>query len=234
MKKFTLFGWTWRFLALLILFCICYIGGAQTINGKLPDIKPEPGLVPVGIGLLLVGISNTILVMALVLSSRWSGLYLASLLSLAYFGAVTFVMQIETWYFLSNITVNAELMPYLFIMGLPVAFLFVPLSVWILGKGRKQNSTISVNTFAIPFGQWIWKLSLIAVCIRNLILVGRIFYCLAKSRIPCFLWQSRNNYTILGTYRKYVQNRSGIVPFPGITCYDLDSLCAPNNFRFKA
>ena len=163
MKKITLFGWSWRFLALLILFYVCYLGGAQTISGKLPDIKPEPGLVSVGIGLLLVGITNTLLVAALVLSSRWRSLRLTLLLSMAYFGAVTFVMQIETWYFLSDITVNAELMPYLFVMGLPVAFLFVPLSVWILGKGRNLNITTSVNTIAIPFRQWIWKLGLIAV-----------------------------------------------------------------------
>lgn len=163
MKKITVFGWVQRFFGLFILFYIFYLGGAQTISGKLPAIKPEQGLVPIGIGLLLVGIANTIIVAALVLSSKWGGLRLSLLLSLAYFGAVTFVMQIETWYFLSDITVNAELMPYLFIMGLPVAFLFVPLSVWILGKGRKLVKSISHNAIAIPFKQWVWKLSIIAV-----------------------------------------------------------------------
>jgi hypothetical protein len=163
MKNISLFGWIWRFFALLILFYICYLGGAQFIEGKLLNIESEPGLVPIGIGLLLVGIVNTLLITALVSSSRWSGLRLALFLSLAYFGAVTFVMQIETWYFLSNITVSAELLPYLFAMGLPVAFLFVPLSVLILGKARKQNVTIPAKTIAIPFRQWVWKLSLIAV-----------------------------------------------------------------------
>jgi hypothetical protein len=163
MKNITLLGWSWRSITLLFLFYICYLGGAQTLSGKLPDIKPEPGLVPVGIGLLLVGIANTLLVAALVLSSRWSNLRLTFLLSMAYFGAVTFVMQIETWYFLSDITVNADLMPYLFVMGLPVAFLFVPLSVWILGKGRYLTSPTSFNIISIPFRQWIWKLGLIAV-----------------------------------------------------------------------
>jgi hypothetical protein len=71
MKKITVFGWGVRLFVLLILFYVFYLGGAQTISGKLPDIKPEPGLVSVGIGLLLVGIANTILVAALVLSSKW-------------------------------------------------------------------------------------------------------------------------------------------------------------------
>ena len=186
MKKITVFGWVLRLFALLILFYIFYLGGAQTISGKLPDIKPEPGLVPVGIGLLLVGIANTILVAALVFSSKWGGLRLSLLLSLAYFGAVTFVMQIETWYFLSDITVNAELMPFLFIMGLPVAFLFVPLSVWILGKGRGQNSTFSFITIAIPFGQWIWKLSLIAVAYVTLYWLAGYFIAWQNPELRAF------------------------------------------------
>ncbi len=95
MKKITLFGWAWRFLTLLFLFYICYLGGAQTLSGKLPETKPESGLVTVGVGLLLVGIANTLLVAALVLSSRWRSLLLTFLLSLAYFGAVTFVIQTE-------------------------------------------------------------------------------------------------------------------------------------------
>ena len=163
MKKISVFGWILRFFALLILFYVCYMAGAQAVGGKLPDIKPEPGLVPIGTGLLLIGIVNTLIVAGLVLSSRWGGWRLALLLSLAYFGAVTFVMQIETWYFLSDITVNEELMPYLFVMGLPVAFIFVPLSVWILGKGRKPNSTFTFITVSMPIRQWIWKLSLIAI-----------------------------------------------------------------------
>jgi len=136
--------------------------------------------------LLLVGIANTILVAALVLSSKWGGLRLSLLLSLAYFGAVTFVMQIETWYFLSDITVNAKLMPYLFIMGLPVAFLFVPLSVWILGKGRGQNSTFSLNAIAIPFGQWIWKLCLIAVAYVTLYWLAGYYIAWQNSELRAF------------------------------------------------
>ncbi len=163
MKNITVFGWLLRFFALLILFFIFYMGGAQLVGDKLPDIKPEPGLVPLGAGLLLIGIATTLIVAGLVLSSRWVGWRLAILLSLAYYGAVTFVTQIETWYFLSDLTVDKELMPYLFLMGLPVAFLFVPLAVWILGKWRKQDSEFSFKIPEIPFPQWIWKLGLIAV-----------------------------------------------------------------------
>ncbi|MDP2237716.1 MAG: hypothetical protein Q8J88_14895 [Bacteroidales bacterium] len=186
MKNITLFGWSWRMIALLILFYICYLGGAQALSGKLPDIMPEPGLVPVGVGLLLVGIANTLLVTALVVSSQWSGLRLTVLLSMAYFGAVTFVMQIETWYFLSDITVNAELMPYLFVMGFPVAFIFVPFSVWILGKWQPINNSNSVSNIAIPFKQWIWKLSFIAVAYLTLYWLAGYFIAWQNPELRAF------------------------------------------------
>jgi hypothetical protein len=72
-------------------------------------------------------------------------------------------MQIETWYFLSTITVDAKLLPRLFIMGLPVAFVFIPIAVWMLGKGKKLPEVIAANNLDMPVKQWAWKLSLIAV-----------------------------------------------------------------------
>ena len=68
------------------------------------------------------------LITGLILNSRWIGWKLALGLSFAYYGTVTFVMQIETWYFLSDLTVGAELLPRLFIMGIPVALFFILLA----------------------------------------------------------------------------------------------------------
>lgn len=163
MKGKNIIIWIVRFVALIILFYVFYIGGALPIYGKLPNIKSEPGLIPVNIGILLIAIINTLLIMGLVLSSRWSGRYLTLRLAFAYYGAVTFVMQIETWYFLTNITVNAKLLPYLFIMGLPLAFVYIPLAIWVLGKGRTKNNSESNPALAIPFKQLVWKLILIAM-----------------------------------------------------------------------
>jgi hypothetical protein len=155
--------WTGRFVLLLILFCMLFIAGSMAVSGMLPGTQSEPGLVSTGTGFLILGIANTFLVMALVLSSRWSGWKFAIALAFAYYGVVTFLTQMETWYFLSGITVGAELLPRLFIMGLPVAFLFVPLSVWILGKGRTTNDPAPNPALVMPLPQWIWKLCMIAV-----------------------------------------------------------------------
>lgn len=152
-----------RFAALLILFYVCFISGTLAIAGLLPDIPSEPGLLPTNSGMLILGITNTLLVIGLIRSSRWQGWKLALTLALAYYGAVTVLTQIETWYFLSSISVDAQLLSRLFLMGVPVAFIYVPLAVWILGKGRNKPPKQSSSVIVMPASQWIWKLSLIAI-----------------------------------------------------------------------
>ena len=129
--------WTGRTALLLLLFSILFIIGSMAVSGMLPDIESEPGLVPGNIGFLIFGILNTLLIIVLILSSRWHGWKLALALAFAYYGAVTFLTQIETWYFMSNITVSAKLLPRLFIMGLPVAFVYIPLVVLFWAKEER-------------------------------------------------------------------------------------------------
>ena len=114
-------------------------------------------------GLLIIALGDLLVIAALILASRWSGWKLAVSLALAYYGAVTFMLQIETWYFLSSITVGAQLLSRLFLMGIPTAFLFIPLAVWILGKGRAIAETSHNLALVMPAKQWIWKLAAIAV-----------------------------------------------------------------------
>ena len=88
---------------------------------------------------------------------------MALTLSFAYYGAVTFLTQIEAWYFMSNVTFEQKLLPRLFIMGLPVAFIFIPLAVLILGKGKTKENRKPASYTMLPTGQLIWKLGGIAI-----------------------------------------------------------------------
>lgn len=164
MKPKELLIWILRFTVLLILYYVFFIGGSMAVSGMLPTgIKSEPGLVSANSGFLIVGVVNTLVVIALVLSSRWTGWKLAILLAFTYYGAITFIMQIETWYFLSGLTVSPALLPRLFIMGLPVAFLYIPLAVWILGKWKTKIDPLPNTALVMPVQQWIWKLVIIAI-----------------------------------------------------------------------
>lgn len=155
--------WTMRSALLLLLFYVLFIVGTMAISGMLPDTTSEPGLIDGNIGFLFFGVINTLLIIGLIQSSHWSGWKLALRLGLAYYGAVTFLTQIETWYFMSNVTFEQSLLPRLFIMGLPVAFIHVPLAVLILGKGKSVEVVGSNPAPIFPIKQWIWKLGAIAV-----------------------------------------------------------------------
>jgi hypothetical protein len=135
----------------------------MAVADLIPDTATEPGLVDGMTGLLIMGIVNTILIVSLIAYSRWNGWKLALLLALAYYGSFTFITQVETWYFLSEITVSPELLPALFIMGLAVPVIFIPLAVLICARW-KEKPTDSVNTnMVMPKKQLIFKLGAIAV-----------------------------------------------------------------------
>jgi hypothetical protein len=48
-------------------------------------------------------------------------------------------------------------------MGVPTAFVFIPLAVWILGKGHSSGVTSSNHALVMPVRQWIWKLATLAI-----------------------------------------------------------------------
>jgi hypothetical protein len=136
--------------------------GSMAVAGVMPDpAKSEPGLVPAAAGLLIIALVNVLVVAALILTSRWGRWKLAVSLALAYYGAVTVLPQIETWYFLSSISVGPEILPRLFVMGIPTAFLFVPVAVWVLGKGSTAEAS-PPPAVGMPIHQWSWKLAAIA------------------------------------------------------------------------
>ena len=146
------------------IFIVGFMIGSITVADMMPDITAsEPGLVSATSGILIIALAGLLVIAALILTSRWTGWRLAVGLALAYYGAITFVTQIETWYFLSAITVSPQLLPRLFVMGIPTALLFIPLAVWILGKGRAATDPSPNPALVMPVQQWIWKLAAIVV-----------------------------------------------------------------------
>ena len=225
MKGKQLLIWTARTALLLLLFYVCFISGSMAISGMLPDAESEPGLIEGNIGFLIFGMVNMLLITVLILSSRWNGWKLALVLGTAYYGAVTFLIQIEAWYFMSNITFDQKLVPRLFIMGLPVAFIYIPLAVLILGKWKKKSSETPPFSLIFPVKQWIWKLSTIAV-------IYLLLYWLAGYYIA---WQNaelRDFYGSPGAILPFWEqtantfhNEPGLFPFQAIRAM-LWTLCA--------
>lgn len=152
-----------RFIIIALLYILFFVVGSMAVDTLIPDLPSEPGMVSPQVGLLIMGVFNSLLIIALIESSRYRGWKLAFGLACAYYGAVTFIMQIETWYFLTDVTVSEELLPRLFIMGLPVPFLLFPLAVFILGKAKADHEPIVSLEPVKPLKEWVLKPVLIAV-----------------------------------------------------------------------
>jgi hypothetical protein len=151
-----------RFIVLNILFFAIFAFGSGLVVPYLPATPAEPGPVDQLTGVVIVSVACTLVILLMIESSRWQGLKLVASLSLAYYGAVTFVTQLEAWYFLYGKTIGPHLMPRLFLQGLPVAFLFIPLAVVLLWRVRQPQGDFP--QFApMPLKEWLWKLAVIVV-----------------------------------------------------------------------
>jgi len=148
---------------LVVLFLIAFSGGIIFITG-LPNTPAEPGPIPSPFDLLVVVGAHVLVLSLLITNSRWYGWRLAAAVAFAYYGCVTFLGQIETWYFLTSINVSQETLRGLFLAGLPTALVFVPLAVWILGKWRASKEVEEPGRITgMPASQWIWKLAIMVV-----------------------------------------------------------------------
>lgn len=156
-------SWIFRIILLVILYFPIWIIGAMAVGDLMPQGQSEPGLLSQEVGTLVLAVINTLLIVALIVTSRWRGWRLALALAFAYYGSFTFITQIETWYFLSEITVSPELLPRLFIMGLSIPLIFIPLAVLICKKWKKKDVGISRPKWKMPIMQLLLKLAVIAV-----------------------------------------------------------------------
>jgi hypothetical protein len=149
-----------RFVALSALFFAALAFSSSLVAPYLPGTPPEPGPVDQLTGVVIVSMACTLVIVLMIASSRWQGWKLIAALALAYYGAVTLVTQLEAWYFLYGRTIGADLMPRLFLQGVPVPLLFIPLAALLLGRvraGGDEGEAIA----PLPLGQWIWRLAAI-------------------------------------------------------------------------
>lgn len=154
--------WAIRLSFLTFLYFTVWVLGSMVIGDLLPDILSEPGLLNEGIAMVLLCLINTILIIGLIVTSRWNGWRLAIFLAVAYYGAFTFLTQIETWYFLSDLTVSSELLLRLFIMGLPIPVIYIPIAIVICRKWNKKDVEPKNLTISMPINQFVLKLGIIA------------------------------------------------------------------------
>lgn len=209
--------WVLRFAALYVLFIVCFMLGAMTLSGVIPATAiSEPGLVSLTAGLLIVTLADVIVIVCLILTSRWHGWRLALTLALAYYGVVTFLMQIETWYFLSAITVPPPVLPRLFLMGVPTALAFIPVAVWILGKGTAETDASPNLALRMPIQQWAWKLAVLVVAYITLYWTAGYFIAWQNPELRAFYGQPGDPLPFLTSTVDTVHRYPMLFPFQAL------------------
>ena len=157
-------GWLLRFAALLLLYFITLALGGRLIAPFLPATPAEPGPLPQMTALIIACAGTVLVVMAAIYSSRWHGWKLILAMSFGFYAVMTLVTQLETWYFLLGITVGPELMTRLFLQGIPTAFIFIPITVLMMGQIRPRiEEPLSQAIIPMSLWEWVWKLAVIYV-----------------------------------------------------------------------
>jgi hypothetical protein len=134
----------------------------------------EMSLVP--ITLLVMSLIDTLLLTWLILRSRLSGLHLIIVIAFILYGVKTFSSMIEAWYFMTNLT--PDMIPNLFLMTVPLALIFPPVAVLVMGKAKKQNELDEEpNTrLVMPTGQLVWKVTFLSIVVYSVLFWGAGYY----------------------------------------------------------
>ena len=153
-----------QFSLLTFLFAFIYGASAAPLAPFMPPMSSaEPSPIPSPFDFLLVSAVQALVVMTMLLASRWFGWKLALATGFAYYGVTTIMAQIEAWYFLADLTLPPGLLPRMFLVGLATAFIFIPLAVVFLWKVSGPKTAAIEEDTHMPVKQWAWKLSAIAV-----------------------------------------------------------------------
>lgn len=155
--------WLIKIAGLTILNIPIWISGAMMLQDYLSDTHSEPGLMNETTGIFFLALVNTLLIISMIVTSKWRGWKLALILAVAYYGSFTFITQIETWYFLYGITVSTELIFALFLMGLTIPLLFIPAAIFICGYWKNEGVKSSVKLLSMPVKQFILRLGVVSI-----------------------------------------------------------------------
>ena len=125
-----------RVIAVTILLFVCFSVAGTVV--ELPgSAEPDADAGNVAIRLLAVCLLNVVVLTHITLRSRWAGWRLIVTVFLVFYGVTTFMGQIETAVFVTQLPPGV--LPGLFAMGALIAAPFAALSVVILGKYTGQD-----------------------------------------------------------------------------------------------
>ena len=203
-----------RFVPLTVLYFALFALGGQLVAPYLPNNVPEPGPVPQMMGLVIVCATSVLVIMLMITSSRWHGWKLILSTSVAFYLVMTLVTQLESWYFLYGITVGKEVMLRLFLQGIPLAFLFVPIAVLLMGRIRRNgHEDDNSKLVSRPISEWLWKLGVIYIAYLVLYYTAGYFIAWQNPELRAFYGAPGEALPFLQQMRHIFLNDPWLTPY---------------------
>jgi hypothetical protein len=171
---------TSKILLLTIILMICIIISALISGIAEP---PADGTVSQNnnsstmSALLISSLFESIVLSYIIIRAQGKGIRLIGAVSLAFYGSMTFIAQLESIVYLPDKLPN-DLIPKLFIMGFIIVVLFTPIAVIILGK-MKKNIAVDNQIYRNVMPKSEWFLKIFSLVIIYLILYYTFGYYIA-------------------------------------------------------
>lgn len=164
------------FLGLTVLMMVLFMVGATYLGPQVDGTLAPADASFTGLAMLLVCFVDTLLFGILILRSRLYGWRLMLVTAFLYYGVKTFQANIEAVYFMRNIT--PAMAPGLFLMTLPLALLWSPVAVWLLGKARRPAETPTAPSLlpTLNSGVGLGKLLVLGVLVYPLLFFAFGYY----------------------------------------------------------
>jgi hypothetical protein len=151
-------------LAYLITLGLAYglLIPAVPADPTAPASFVSPAMAP-----LVMTAVHTALMGWLILRSRRGGWGLVAVMTSVFFGVQTFMPQVESWLFQATSGMAAhlprEMIPRIVLAGLLHACLWIPLAVWILGRGKSAGTADPDPHSSLTTSLKGWKLPVASV-----------------------------------------------------------------------
>src|SRR5438105_4241150 len=198
-----------RVVALTFVLFVCFsIGSGIAMRGIAPPSSADGSA---AISLVVVCALETIVVSYLILRSRWAGWRLMLAIFVVFYGVSTFMGQIESAVFLTQLP--AGMVPRLFLMGLLITAPFSVLAVIILGKRNAELTDHQPNfRLIMPASEWGWKLAVIAVAYVILYFTFGYFIAWRNPAVREY-YGGADPGSFLAQMRSVVQDTPWLIPF---------------------
>lgn len=161
--------------------------------------------------LLIINLVNSLLLSFVLLRSRWRGWKLVLAVAGIYFGIITFMSQLETFFFGEAMGISKVLLAQIIVLGILTAGLVAPIAVLIF---RKWKGTSEVWEYAPLQDKGLrWKLPVLTVLYVFLYLVFGYFIAWQSPAVRLYYTDSTELLPFIQHLEKLVRQDAGLLLF---------------------